>query len=157
VPAEQILVLIPQRSLAGPYYDEVQRPDFPAGGSVNIVTLGGLAQRMIALFWPVVSGSAGFAAPNRPPIFLTLETAQYYLAGLVKPLLEQGYFETIHVDRNRLLSQILDNLNKSAAVGFPHTQIAERLKSALFTKQPAGFFITARSFYQTSLAILSGA
>jgi hypothetical protein len=34
------------------------------------------------------------------------------------------------VDRNRLYSQILDSLNKSAAVGFPYTEIGSRLDAA---------------------------
>ena len=60
-------------------------------------------------------------------MFLTLETAQYYMAHLVRPLLEQGYFESVTIDRNRLYSQILDNLNKAAVVGFPHTKIGEMM------------------------------
>jgi len=36
----------------------------------------------------------------------------------------------VTIDRNRLYSQILDNLNKAAVVGFPYIQIGERLKAA---------------------------
>jgi hypothetical protein len=54
------------------------------------------------------------------------------MAHIVRPLLEQGYFESVTMDRNRLYSQILDNLNKAAVVGFPHTQIAERLGAAYY-------------------------
>ena len=134
VPAENILVLVPQRTLARPYYDLLRSPQFPAGGNVDVVTLGGLAQRMIALFWPLIAGQAGFGKPDQPPAFLTLETAQYFMARLVNPLLEQGYFETIHLDNNRLFSQILDNLNKAAAVGFEVGTIGERLSSAWIGK-----------------------
>jgi hypothetical protein len=52
------------------------------------------------------------------------------MAHLVRPLLDQGYFETITIQRNRLYSQILDNLNKAAVVGFPHTEIESRLTEA---------------------------
>jgi hypothetical protein len=45
-------------------------------------------------------------------------------------LLEQGYFDSVTIERNRLYSQIIDNLNKAAVVGFPYTQIGERLKAA---------------------------
>jgi len=54
------------------------------------------------------------------------------MAHIVRPLLDQGYFESVTIDRNRLYSQILDNLNKAAVIGFPHTQIAERLDSAYY-------------------------
>ncbi len=58
-------------------------------------------------------------SPDRPPVFLTLETAQYYMAHLVRPLLdEQRLFDSVTLERNRLFSQILDNLNKAALVGF---------------------------------------
>jgi hypothetical protein len=98
--------------------------------------MGGIARRMLDLFWPLAAEAAGFANPDQPPIFLSLETAQYYMAHLVRPLLEQGYFESVTMDRNRLYSQILDNLNKAAVIGFPHTQIAERLDAA-YTGDPA--------------------
>jgi hypothetical protein len=45
-------------------------------------------------------------------------------------MLDQGLFDSVTIDRNRLYSQVLDNLNKAAVVGFPHTEIGERLKSA---------------------------
>ncbi|HSK67035.1 MAG TPA: hypothetical protein VK888_08900, partial [Anaerolineales bacterium] len=51
---------------------------------------------------------------------------------IVRPLLDEGFFESVTMDRNRLYSQILDNLNKAAVVGFPHTQIAERLDAAYY-------------------------
>ena len=129
-PASSILVLVPQRTLAAPYYRALRSPDVPPGGQVTVATVGGLAQRMADLFWPLVAGPAGFAHPDQPPVFLTLETAQVHMARLVRPLLDQGYFESVTIDRNRLYSQILDNLNKAAVVGFPHTEIGERLKSA---------------------------
>jgi hypothetical protein len=140
IPAEEILILVSQRTLAIPYYEALRQPDFPAGGTANIVTLSGLARRLVELFWPMAAQLAGFAHPRQPPTFLNLETSQYFLARLVSPLLEQGYFESIHLDRNRLLSQVLDNLNKAAGVGFPYTSLAERLKAA-WVGEPAQFHI----------------
>jgi len=130
VPAGSILVIVPQRTLATPYHDALRRSTVRAGGQVTVLTVGGLAQRTVDLFWPLVAEDAGFGHPDDPPTFLTLETAQYYMARLVRPLLDQGYFETITIDRNRLYSQIIDNLNKAAVVGFPYTEIGERLKAA---------------------------
>ncbi len=131
VPADRLLVLTPQRTLAAPYDEALRHPDVAAGGLVNIATVGGLARRMVDLFWPLVIEEAGFGAQDERPTFLTLETAQYYMARIVSPLVEeQGYFDAINIDRNRLYSQILDNLNKAAVVGFPYTEIAERLRGA---------------------------
>ena len=135
VPGQSILVLVPQRTLAGPYRDALLGltdvdSEFPAGGQPSILTAGGLAKRMVDLFWPLISKESGFGHPDQPPGFLTLETAQYYMAHLVRPLLEEGLFDSITIDRNRLYSQILDNLNKAALVGFPIAEIGERLKRA---------------------------
>ncbi len=130
IPADSILVLTPQRTLQAPYEAILRDPAMGAGGQVTLATVGGLSRRMIDLFWPLASETAGFAHPDRPPVFLTLETAQYYMARLVRPLLDEGFFASVTIDPNRLYSQILDNLNKSAAVGFWHTEIGERLSSA---------------------------
>lgn len=131
VAADAIAVIVPQRTLGRPYLDALRGPDVPAGGSVNVATIGGIARRMIDLFWPLVAEEAGFADPEARPSFLTLETSQYTMAQVVGPLIEnEGYFEAITIDRNRLYSQILDNLNKSAVVGFSPDEIAVRLKGA---------------------------
>jgi hypothetical protein len=130
IPAEQILILVPQRTLALPYYQALHNVRAPAGGVVDIATIGGLARRTLDLFWPLVAGSAGFAAPNTRPRFLTLETAQYYMDQIIEPFVSSGAFDGITIPRARLVSQIIDNLNKAAAVGFPPDQIAARLKSA---------------------------
>ncbi len=130
IPGNSVLVLLPQRIYGIPYQNALRMYDTVPGGFVNILTLGGLAQRIVELFWPLVAKQAGFTQPLARPTFLTLETAQYYMAKLVSPLLEQGYFASVVMDRNRLFSQIIDNLNKSAVVGFPYTEIGERLKAA---------------------------
>jgi hypothetical protein len=127
---DSILLLTPQRTLAGPYFDALRHPGVTAGGMVTATTIGGLAQRLLEVFWPLAAPEAGFAHPSRPPVFLTLETAQYFMARLVAPLLDQGFFDGVSVQRSRLYSQVIDNLNKAAAVGFPHTEIGERLQAA---------------------------
>ena len=130
LPADSILVLTPQRTLQAPYETALRLPEIGPGGQVALATVGGLARRMVDLFWPLAAETAGFAHPGQPPVFLTLETAQYYMARLVRPLLDEGFFASVTIDRNRLYSQVLDNLNKAASVGFPHTEIGERLSSA---------------------------
>lgn len=130
IPAETILILVPQRNLADPYMKIIQGSGFPAGGTPTVVTMGGLAQRTLSLFWPAIAADAGFKHPELPPTFLTLETAQYYMAKVVQPLLAKGYFEQLVIDRNRLFSQLLDNLNKAAVVGFNYQEIGTRLSNA---------------------------
>jgi len=133
VPGESILMLAAQRSVQEPYLDLLYSPERSAGGEVTSATLGGgLARRVCDLFWPIAAEAAGFVHPDQPPVFLSLETSQYYMAHIVRPLLDEGYFESITMDRNRMYSQILDNLNKAAIVGFHYTEIASRLDAAYF-------------------------
>ena len=129
LPAASILILTPQRTLQTPYEQAILAAGY-AGGQVTFATIGGLARRTCELFWPLAAERAGFKNPDQPPIFLTLETAQYYMAHLVRPKLDEGFFESVTIDRNRLYSQILDNLNKSAIVGFDYREIADRLSAA---------------------------
>ncbi len=130
VPGNSILVLVPQRTLGTPFLDAMNTPGVVAGGMVSVITISGLARRMVDLFWPTIAEEAGFSQPQLPPTFLNLETAQYYMAHIVRPLLADGLFGSVTIDRNRLLSQIIDNLNKAAVVGFPYQEIGERLKSS---------------------------
>ncbi|MBE0671645.1 MAG: hypothetical protein IH588_13745 [Anaerolineales bacterium] len=133
IPADSILMLTPQRTLQEPYLELLYSPERSAGGEVTSATIGGLARRMCDLFWPIAAEAAGFKNPHLPPAFLTLETAQYYMAHLVRPLIEEkGYFQSLTINRNRLYSQIIDGLNKATVVGFPYTEISARLDSAWF-------------------------
>lgn len=133
VPADSILLLTPQRTLQEPYLELLESPERIAGGEVTSATVGGLARRMSDLFWPLVSEGTIFRNPDRPPVFLTLETAQYFMAHLVRPLIEEkGHFDSVTISRNRIYSQIIDNLNKAAIIGIPHTEFGARLDSAWF-------------------------
>ncbi|MCK6624637.1 MAG: AAA family ATPase [Anaerolineae bacterium] len=135
VPGHNILVLTPQATLAGPYRDLLRDPELPGAAAVDILTLSGLTLRTIDLFWPLVAAPAGFGRPRSRPIFLTIETAQYYLRQVIEPLLRQGYFDPnvvpITISLPRLMSQILDNLNKAALIGLPHTEVGTRLAASL--------------------------
>jgi hypothetical protein len=130
VQAEHILILAPQRSLTIPYQDLLIDPSFPQGGLPTVITMGGLAQRMIDLFWPIVAHAAGFARPQDPPVFLTMESAQYFLDLLIEPVLAKGYFANLVISRPRLCSQILDGLNKTALTGTAYDSFSSRLKDA---------------------------
>ena len=131
IDADEILVLVPQRTLALPYHYVLRTVDLPPGGQVTVTTLTGIAVQMVELFWAQVAQPAGFAAPDVLPTFLSLETSQYIMAHVIGKLIdEQGYFETVTIDRNRLYSEIIDNLNKAVIVGFPYTEIGDRLRDA---------------------------
>lgn len=130
VPAQNILILLPQRTLAEPFYRAVHSTDFRSGGIPQIVTLSGLARRMVTLYWPVIAESAGFQKPGQPPRFLNHETSQFYAALVIRPLLERGFFDSVTLPPSRLYTQILNNLSKSATTGIPYTGIGERLKNA---------------------------
>lgn len=134
VPGDQILILVPQRSLGLVYQNTIAQLDTFNNGQPSILTMGGIAQRAIRLFWPYVLEQINFKK-DIPPTFLTMETSQYYLAKVSEPFFEKGYFETIHADRQRIYSQVLDNLNKAAVNGFDYLTIADRLKNA-WAKEP---------------------
>lgn len=132
VDAHQITVLLPQQTLALPYQNALADPDLPPNGGVLMTTFGSIAKRAVELFWPLLPDDYGFGQPDAKPVFLTLETAQYFMARVAGPEIDKhGYFDSITIERNRLYSQIIDNLNKAAVIdGIHYTQIAERLKSA---------------------------
>jgi hypothetical protein len=130
VPADSVLVLVPQRTLGRVYLEALRSPSAPAGAQVDVVTIGGLAQRNVELYWPLVAGPASFAHRDRAPVFLTLETAQYYMDRLVEPYVERGAFGEVTLSRQRLISQILDDLNKAAVARFPYGEIGRRLGRA---------------------------
>src|SRR5512138_994934 len=105
VPGESILMLAAQRSVQEPYLDLIYSPERMAGGEITSTTLGGgLARRVGDLFWPIAAEAAGFAHPDQPPVFLSLETSQYYMAHIVRPLLVEGYLASVTMDRNPLSS-----------------------------------------------------
>ncbi len=96
-----------------------------------MLTISGLAKQWIDLMWPALAPEAGFAQPERPPTYLSLETAQYFMERVVQPFIrERYYFEDVHLSLERIYSQLLDNLNKAASVGFPYTEVGKRLIAA---------------------------
>ena len=64
IPGENILLLTPQRTLSGPYQELLHDSGLAAGSPPALLTIGGLARRMVELFWPLVSAAAGFGAPG---------------------------------------------------------------------------------------------
>lgn len=128
VSPDSVLILVPQRLLGRPYqlaaYRHARVP-----GDVTVVTLSGIARRNLERFWPLVAESAGFD-PTREPVFLTLETAQYYMMRFVRPVIAEGVFDSISLTAPRIAAQLLDNMAKAAEAGFPFEQVTDRLCAA---------------------------
>jgi hypothetical protein len=125
----QILILVPQKTLGASYsicLDHLMAPY----SHPTIITLGGLARRIVQLFWPLISKDFGFFEPHRYPTFLNLETSQYYFGKLITPFYERGFFRHVPLDKNRLVSQLIDNLNKAAITGLKSDIVMENLVTA---------------------------
>lgn len=132
IPAHSILVIVPQKRLALPYFAEIRSPRRRAGAEVTVATLGSLSFQIVSLFWPLIAEQLSQHDPFRHPRFLSSELIQYVMFKLLDDEIERkDYFNSVTITRARLFSQLADNLNKSSLVGFPHTSIAERLKTAL--------------------------
>ncbi|MBN1963909.1 MAG: hypothetical protein JW910_04650 [Anaerolineae bacterium] len=127
VPAERVVVLVPQRTLGRPY--QLALHEAGSVGDATIVTLAGIARRSLERFWPLVAGPAGFDV-TREPVFLTIETAQYYMLQLVTPTINEGMFDAVHLTPPRIAAQLLDNMAKAAIAGFPFAEVADRLVAA---------------------------
>jgi len=131
LPGHEILLLFPQRNLSLDYLKTLEVIDYSGSSKPVFATFGGLARRGIELFWPVLLDYFPEFSGDTPPVFLTLESSLYFMAKLIEPLIvEEGYFTSVSIQRNRLYSQIIDNLNKSAVHGFSHTEISNRLLSS---------------------------
>jgi hypothetical protein len=69
VRGDDILVLLPQRSLAAPYREALRATSLPPGSAVRVTTFASLAQQAVELYWPLLAPTAGFADPGREPTF----------------------------------------------------------------------------------------
>ncbi|MDD9955947.1 MAG: hypothetical protein OXP68_06970 [Anaerolineaceae bacterium] len=130
-PPTRVLVLVPQRATGLPWQEALRRSRAPGGAEVRVTTLGSLARELLELFWPLIAADTGCARPLAPPRFPGLELSQYLMRRFVGDEIERrDYFRGVTISRNRLYTQIVDNLNKSALVGFPPEEIGARLKAA---------------------------
>ena len=128
---DDIIVIVPQRSLAQPYYAALRTPAMPPGPAPVVTTVASLIRNSVELYWPIISAAAGFAHAGQEPTFLTLETSQYHMARFVDMAISRGDFDGIRVERNRVISQVLDNLNKAALNRFSIDQAYARLELAV--------------------------
>lgn len=132
----EIVVIVPQRTLGQRYRDAL--PDVP----VEITTYASIVRRALDLFWPAVEDQCGLGVVREQPLFLTSETATAQMGLLLDPLIDdRRLFDSVRMPRLRIYGQVLDNLNKSALVGFPHDEIGDRLKGAwLYEDQQARMY-----------------
>lgn len=131
VRGDAILMLVPQRTLAEPYHRALRGPDAPPGPPVTITTFASLAQQSVERYWPLLADTAGFADPVREPTFLSLETSQYHMAHLVDAAIDRGEFDALRLDRSRVITQVLDNLNKAALLDMDIGEAYRRLELAV--------------------------
>ncbi len=127
---DRILVLVTQQAQAEACQVALTqvKGSFRARGDPAITTFYGLAQRHVSLFFPLIAQRAGFTPPQREPVMLNVETAQYFLDRLIEPHL--AGFDDLKLSRPRLLGQVLDCMNKAAECGFGLDEIATRLSDA---------------------------
>ncbi|MGJ3238993.1 MAG: UvrD-helicase domain-containing protein [Anaerolineae bacterium] len=131
VAPDSILVIVPQMALGVPYVEALRRSRVEIGADIQATTIGKLAFETVELFYPLLFGDLEEQKSIQRPHFLTLELVQYYMTRFVAPEIEHlDLFNSVTISRSRLYTQIVDNLNKSALVGFDYTTLAERLKSA---------------------------
>lgn len=125
IPGSEILVLAPHKRLSQPYLQTANE------GGVTVASFASTAYNIVQQFWPLIAEQINSNTADKTPIFLNHEMAQYVMSKVVGPEIEQrDYFSSIRLPRARLYTEILDNLSKASTVGFPASQIADRLKAA---------------------------
>lgn len=125
IPGSEILVLAPHKGLSQPYLQTANE------GGVTVASFASTAYNIVQQFWPLIAEQINSNTADKTPIFLNHEMAQYVMSKVVGPEIEQrDYFSSIRLPRARLYTEILDNLSKASTVGFPASQIADRLKAA---------------------------
>ena len=130
-----ILLLTPHRSYTLQYEKSIDLHTWYALGKA---TVGGLARRYVSLFWPTILPHSRYPfSESLEPVFLTYEVAQFFMARLVSPLVEQGYFADLKLTRHRLYSQLLDNLNKCAVNDIPLEDLGKYLQAARINEETA--------------------
>ncbi|MFQ5401655.1 MAG: hypothetical protein ACE5E7_18910, partial [Anaerolineae bacterium] len=116
-PAYTILILVAEPEHRQAFLDAIHQSGLGPYADLNLTTYNRLAQEMVALFWPLVARSAGFAHPYRPPTFLSYDLAQLLMWRTVTPMLDDGAFADLRLRPQQIVSQILDTLNRAALNG----------------------------------------
>ncbi len=131
---DRVLLLTPQQAQAERFRTAQSRVKRRTRGEPFISTIYSLAQQHVALFFPRIAPRAGFAHPRREAVFIDVELAQSFLDQIAAPHIAE--FEDLKLSRPRLISQILDSMNKAATANFPLHELAERLNTAWLGPEP---------------------
>ncbi len=125
---DRVLCLVAQHSAIARMRRRLAAVRTPTRGEPLITTISAFAQRNVSLFFPVLAQKAGFARTDREPVFTTLESAQYFVNQHLEA--HMPAFEGLKLHRPRIVSQIIDNMNRAATSGFGLDEIAARLRLA---------------------------
>jgi hypothetical protein len=130
VDPSRVLIIVPQAPMARPYQLALHNAAY-SGGAPIITTFAGFARQAVGAYWTEIAGLLG-ADPSREPIFLNIETAQYFMARFAMPRIAEGEFALgeMRVAAPRIISQVLDNLTRAALLNEPLERIPERLSKA---------------------------
>ena len=130
IPGHQILLLVPDRATGSEIRDALTALQTEPFGQVEPQTYYSMAARFTRLFWPLIVSEGEFSDPGSPPRLLNYEMAQHLLGQLIQPLLDKGYFAELSLRPQRIISQLIDNLNRAAVNGYPITEVESRLAAA---------------------------
>ncbi|MCB0215766.1 MAG: hypothetical protein KDH92_03955 [Chloroflexi bacterium] len=132
VPGSAILVLLPDREAVARFETRLTPWLDGSHAAPRCRTYYGLAQGAVRELWDDLAPSAGFSATaaRTLPRLLTYETAQAMMYGIAAPRIAQGQFEGLSIRPQRLVSQLLDGLNRAATGGYPLDQVERRLAAA---------------------------
>lgn len=131
VDPSRLLIFVPQMPLARPYQQALHSSDY-GGGAPIITTFASFAREAVRVYWTELAAPLGVGDPRREPIFLNIETTQYFMARFALPRIANGEFalNDMRVAPPRIISQVIDNLNRAALMGFSLEEVAERLGGA---------------------------
>lgn len=126
ISAYNILVLVSEYSHEQPYLDLIHQSKLGPYAQLHITTYNSLAREMVVLFWPLVARQAGFEQPHLPPSFLEYDMAQLLMWQILRQMEGEGAFADVRLRPQRLVSQLLDMLNRASYNGLSLDQAIER-------------------------------
>ena len=135
VSAYNILTLVSELEHEAPYLALVQTGNIGPYANLNITTYNSLAREMVILFWPLVARDAGFKTPYRPPTFLEYDMAQLLMWRILEPLQLAGAFANLRLRPQRIVSQLIDILNRAAFNGLTLDEAVAR-QARIFSQEP---------------------